>query len=190
MISQNHGLAHGNHSSIPRVTSPVHEDYTSTIQTTGVHDFTLQDFLSPGCQVSFGQSLAPWFSHALAGCQVSSFSSSTLISPDHTDHILLRDKVKFTLPTFDSSEMEWSDYATKIRAALCKCNMSYILSDSATNSTNAKHSKELCLELYDKLTGPALQLFKSLAAQDYYMEGGHGIEILILWIVTSVVPYC
>ncbi len=54
--------------------------------------------------------------------------------------------------------------------------MSYILSDLATNSCNDKHSKELCLELYDKLTSPALQLFKSLSAQDYYMEGGHGIE--------------
>jgi hypothetical protein len=62
--------------------------------------------------------------------------------------------------------------------------MSYILSDSATNSTNAKHSKELCLELYDKLTGPALQLFKSLAAQDYYMEGGRGIEMVHLLAAT------
>jgi hypothetical protein len=93
---------------------------------------------------------------------------------------LVWDKTKFTLPTFDNSKMEWSNYATKIRAALCKCNMSYLLSDPATNSSNAKHSKELCLELYDKLTGPSLQLFKSLAAQDYYMEGGRGIEMIHL----------
>jgi hypothetical protein len=185
MISQNHGLPHGHHSSIPRVTSPVNEDDTSTIHTTGVHDSAPQDFLSQGCQVLFGQSSAPLsVSHASAGCQVSSFSSSTSILPDHSDHILVWDKVKFTLPSFDSSKMEWSNYATKIWAALCKCKMSYILSDSATNSTNAKHSKELCLELYDKLIGPALQLFKSLATQDYYMEGGCGIEMVHLLAAT------
>jgi hypothetical protein len=133
------------------------------------------------------QSSAPIsVSHASAGCQVTSFTSSdhTLISPDHTDHILVQDKVKFTLPTFDSSKMEWSDYATKNWTALCKCNMSYILSDPATNSTIAKHSKELCLELYEKLTSPALPLLKSLAAQDYYMEGGHGIEMVHLLAAT------
>ncbi len=82
---------------------------------------------------------------------------------------------EITLPTFDNSKMEWSDYAAKIRAALCKCNMSYLISENETNTLNATYSKELCLELYDKLTGSALQLFKSLSAQDYYMEGGRGI---------------
>jgi hypothetical protein len=80
--------------------------------------------------------------------------------------------------------MEWSDYATKICATLCECNMSYFLSDLETNSSNAKHSKELYLELYEKLTGPALQLFKALAAQDYYMEAGRGIEMVHLLVAT------
>jgi hypothetical protein len=62
--------------------------------------------------------------------------------------------------------------------------MSYLLSELATNPSNAKQSKELCLELYDKLTGPSLQLFKSLAAQDYYMEGGRGIEMIHLLAAT------
>jgi hypothetical protein len=92
MISQNHGMDHGHHSSIPHITSTGNEDDTSTINTTGVHDSAPQDFLLQGCQVSFGQSPAPLsVSHASAGCQVSSFTSSshTLILLDHTDHILV-----------------------------------------------------------------------------------------------------
>ncbi len=169
----------------PRVTSPVPEDDSSTIVTNGVSGVVPQDIMFQGCQVSFQQnSSVPQVS---AGCQVSSFSASSRSSSpsDHTkEHLLVRDKTKFTLPTFDNSKMEWSDYATKIRAALCKCNMSYLLSEPATNSVNAKHSKELCLELYDKLTGASLQLFKSLAAQDYYMEGGRGIEMIHLLAAT------
>jgi hypothetical protein len=62
--------------------------------------------------------------------------------------------------------------------------MSYLISESVMTASNARDSKELSVELHDKLTDSAIQLFKSLSAQDYYMEGGHGIEMLHLFAVT------
>jgi hypothetical protein len=62
--------------------------------------------------------------------------------------------------------------------ALCKANISYLLKEPETNEMYAAHSKTLALKLYDKLQGPALQLFTFISAEQYYMEGDGGIELI------------
>jgi hypothetical protein len=118
-------------------------DHSSTIVLAGSHGTGSPDFLSQGCQVSFSPSMPPCpsASHFVStGCQLSSFTPSShvslhkirhhhetpMFSSQSTDPILIKEKVKLTLPTFDKSKVEWSDYAAMICVALCKCNMSYL----------------------------------------------------------------
>jgi hypothetical protein len=82
------------------------------------------------------------------------------------------------IPSFDPSKMTWNTFAMKLHATLIECDMAYLLCESETNAFNARHLKELMIEFYKKLQGSALQFFTSMPAQRYYMEQGHGIEML------------
>jgi hypothetical protein len=66
----------------------------------------------------------------------------------------------------------------KLHAALLECNMDYILSEQSTMVTNSKHSKQLMIKLYKKLQGSAVALFSSLHAQQFYLGGGRGVEMV------------
>jgi len=102
------------------------------------------------------------------------------VTPQDITPVVVKDAPKFSLPAFDNKKMTWSDYARKLRAALVECEMSYLLTETETNPSNAKHSKQLMLEFYKKLEGSAAKLFDSMEAMNYYMDGGRGIEMLLL----------
>jgi hypothetical protein len=74
--------------------------------------------------------------------------------------------------------MSWTQFAMKLHASLIECDMAYLLQEPHTTTANAAHSKELMLELFRKLQGNALSLFTSLSSQNYYLEGGQGIEMI------------
>jgi hypothetical protein len=114
------------------------------------------------------------------GCQPSfagNLNYCAAVSPTNVTTIVTKE-VKFILPAIDISKTPWSEIALKISTSLIECDMGGLLQVNETTSQNAKHSKILMIELYKKLTGSALQLFTSLEAQKYYMEGGRGIEML------------
>jgi hypothetical protein len=104
------------------------------------------------------------------GCQVpsSTFSPVTVI----------KEVKKLSLPHFDPVKTNWTSFAMKLHASLIECDMAYLLREPSTNHFNSAHSKELMLELFKKLQGSALRLFTSLSAQQYYLEGGRGIEMV------------
>jgi hypothetical protein len=74
--------------------------------------------------------------------------------------------------------MTWSSFSLKLHASLIECDLAYLLRETSTNNFNRHHSKELMLELFRKLQGSALNMFTSLKAQQFYLEGGHGIEMI------------
>ena len=58
--------------------------------------------------------------------------------------------------------------------------MQYLLNKPHTTPSNAKHSKTLALELYDKCEGAAKLPFDNLSATRDLVLPGKGIEILRL----------
>ena len=102
------------------------------------------------------------------------------VTPQDITPVVVKDAPKFSIPVFDDKKTAWSDYTRKLCAALVECDMSYLLTAIETNHSNAKHSKQLMLEFYKKLEGSAAKLFSSMEAMDYYMDGGRGIEMLLL----------
>jgi hypothetical protein len=92
--------------------------------------------------------------------------------------VLLKDLKKLSIPFYDPSKTPWHTFSMKLHATLIDCNMDYLLSAQTTNAANSKHSKELMMELYKKLQGGALVLFSSLHAQQFYLGGGRGIEMI------------
>jgi hypothetical protein len=108
--------------------------------------------------------------HQDVGCQV----SSSHITPV----TVIKEAKKLTLPYFDPTEMTWTSFALKLHASLIECDLAYLLRENSTNHHNSHHSKELMLELFRKLQGTVLNMFTSLTAQNYYLEGGRGIEML------------
>ncbi len=104
------------------------------------------------------------------GCQV-----SQTIPPPVT---VIKEARKLSLPHYDPSKMTWTSFAMKLHASLIECDLAYLLREESTTSLNSAHSKELMLELFKKLQGSALSLFTGMTAQRYYLEGGHGIEMI------------
>ena len=94
--------------------------------------------------------------------------------------LVVKDATKLNIPVFNDKKTTWTNYAPKLRAALLECNMSFLLTEESTNASNASQSKELMLQFYKKLEGSAATLFSSMESEQYYMEGGRGIEILRL----------
>jgi hypothetical protein len=105
-----------------------------------------------------------------AGCQV--FASN--LNPE----TVIKEAKKLSLPYFDPTKMTWTSFAMKLHASLIECDLAYLLREPSTNHYNSAHSKELMLELFRKLQGSALSLFTSLKSQQYYLEGGRGIEMV------------
>lgn len=102
------------------------------------------------------------------GCQVSS-----KLQP-----VLLKDPKKLSIPFYDPLKTPRHTFSMKLHATLIDCNMDYLLLAQAMNAANGKHSKELMIELYKKLQGGALAMFSSLHAQQLFLGGGHGIEMI------------
>lgn len=59
----------------------------------------------------------------------------------------MKDAAKLTLQVFDDKKKTWTAYAQKLCTALLECVMSYLMTEK---KANAKHSKNLVLELYKK----------------------------------------
>ncbi len=60
-------------------------------------------------------------------------------------------KKKLSLPVFDPTKMSWQNFSMKLHAALIDRDMDYLLTETATNFHYHAHSKELMVELYEKL---------------------------------------
>jgi hypothetical protein len=91
----------------------------------------------------------------------------------NTNYIIMMLVVKFLCV-----KMIWTSFSLKLHASLIKCDLAYLLCEQSTYHNNITHSKELMLELFKKLQGSALSMFTSLSAQQYYLEGGRGIEMI------------
>ena len=140
------------------------------------------------------------------GCQVQDdvfgFGNNSPVYPGHPNHfyngfapqvfsppvypvpssapVVVKDALKLNIPIFNDKKSTWAAYAPKLRAALLECNMSHLLYAENTNATNAAQSKELMLQFYKKLEGSAAKLFSSMESEQFYMEGGRGVEMLHL----------
>jgi hypothetical protein len=106
----------------------------------------------------------------------SSPPGSSVVSPP----IVVKDASKLNIPVFNDKKTTWANYAPKLRAALLECNMSFLLNEESTTAANAAQSKELMLQFFKKLEGSAAKLFTSMEAEQFYMEGGRGIEMFRL----------
>jgi hypothetical protein len=87
-------------------------------------------------------------------------------------------KGKFKLCSFDPAKMTFQSFSTKILIALMEHDMAYLLTEASTTTANAKHSRKLALELFDKVEGAAKLPFSSLEAQKDLLMQGRGIEML------------
>ncbi len=76
-----------------------------------------------------------------------------------TAPVVVKDAAKLTLPVFDGKKITWAAYAHKLCAALLECDVSYLLTEEKTTAVNAKHLKQLMLELYKKLEVLPLYFF-------------------------------
>jgi len=135
-----------------------------------------------GCQVEdlLGGSTPSFYGSHVYPSQyypvLSSPPGPSVVSPP----IVVKDASKLNIPIFNDKKTTWATYAPKLRAALLECNMSFLLTEESTNITNATQSKELMIQFFKKLEGSAAKLFTSMEAEQYYMEGGRGIEMLRL----------
>ncbi len=146
------------------------------------HAGDIPEYHNVGCQVEdlLGGSCPPVYSSPSypPSCypHFPSLPGSSVVSPP----IVVKDAVKLNIPVFNDKKTTWTTYAPKLRAALLECNMSFLLTEESTNASNASQSKELMLQFYKKLEGSAAKLFTSMESEQYYMEGGRGIEMLCL----------
>jgi len=91
----------------------------------------------------------PYHHQHHVGCQVST----------PIDKYIVKDLKNLNLLFYDPSKIAWHTFSINLHAALIDCNMEYLLTSNDTNPSNAKHSKELMVELYKKLQGGAIDLF-------------------------------
>jgi len=142
----------------------------------------IPEYHNVGCQVEdlLSGSVPPFYSSPVFPSSYypvfSSPPGSSVVSPP----IVVKDANKLNIPVFNDKKTTWANYAPKLRAALLECNMSFLLTEERTTAANAPQSKELMLQFFKKLEGSAAKLFTSMEAEQFYMEGGRGIEMLRL----------
>jgi hypothetical protein len=97
----------------------------------------------------------------------------------YTTNVLQTEK-KLTFPAFDGVKPVFGEWFMKVQNQMMKTNQDYLLRETETNTINSRDSKAVAIELFDKLTGAAHNLFSSLKNHRYYVLGGRGIEMLHL----------
>ncbi len=68
---------------------------------------------------------------------------------------IVQDAKKLSLSHYDPTKMTWTSFAMKLHASMIECDLAYLLHEESTNSFNSIHSKDLMLELFQKLQGSA-----------------------------------
>ena len=101
------------------------------------------------------------------------FASSRGLTPT-----VLQTEKKLAFPAFDGKNPAFLEWFMKVQNQLMKTNQDYLLLEESTNALNYRDSKAAAIELFDKLTGSAHQMFKSLKNHRHFVLGGRGIEML------------
>jgi hypothetical protein len=97
----------------------------------------------------------------------------------YTTNVLQTEK-KLTFSAFDGVKPAFAEWFMKVQNQMMKTNQDYLLRETETTALNSRDSKAVAIELFDKLTGAAHNLFSSLKNHRYYVLGGRGIEMLHL----------
>jgi len=91
---------------------------------------------------------------------------------------VLQTEKKLVFPAFDGVKPVFQEWFMKVQNQLMKTGQDYLLQETETDALNFRDSKAVAIELFDKLTVSALQLFSSVRKHRHYVLGGRGIEML------------